>query len=187
MIVKFFGLVYIVKVIWSVLSVTHMAPTRFSTSSKGRLRKAMNDVLKQEFSRNKVYMSPWFTIVIGVSKIVCATMLMLLYSWHMNWDQKFWSVLIFVIISGLTYLAEYGISWFWWPRYMGTFWKDGSDQRFIVCADSPFFSGEYKIEIYPTRSMTFFQKLGKPVVDETFKFEMLFTERCCDDRIEWLP
>ena len=153
-----------------------MALTKFSKSSKGRLRTAMNDILREQLRNNKIYMSLWFKILIGVSKIICATVLMTLYAWHMDWNQKVVMVSVFVVISFLTYLAQYGVSWFWWPRYYGTFYRDESDQRFVICADSPGFSGEYKIEIFQTKSMSFFQKLGKPVVDETFPFEKFFTE-----------
>lgn len=149
---------------------------RYNLSSSRALCAKMNDVLIKEFAEVKTYQSRWFTIFIGLMKILCATVLMLLYMWHVEWSRKLGICIVFVVLSVLVYAAEYGLGWIWWPNYLGTFWRDGDSRRIVVCAHAPFYSGRYNVKVYQLRSASFFQRLGAPIVDETYEFTEYFTK-----------
>jgi len=137
----------------------------------------MNEVLINKFAEFKYFQSRWLTILIGLSKIFHAAALMWLYMWSVSWDEKFSHALFFVSTASLTYFVEYGITHFWWPNYIGTFTKDGNENKnLIVCAHTPFYSGKYHISVYVKEKTTFFQRLGAPVVESSFGFEEFFTE-----------
>jgi hypothetical protein len=136
----------------------------------------MNDILIDRLAtHHKVYQSRWLTILIGVSKILNATILMLLYIWRRTWDQKFWICLTFVILSSLTYAIEYGLGWFWWPNFRAIFWRSDSPTWLILCAHSPFYSGSYHITLHVSGTGSFFERLKPPVVDEIVSFSEIFT------------
>lgn len=150
---------------------------KFNIYSPKNLTKGLNAVLIQQLAKKyNLYQSRWLIILIGISKMINATVLMMLYSWKKTWDEKFLICLFFVVLSCITYAAEYLIALLWWPRYMGTFWHETSPVKFIICAGSPSYSGKYKISFHKTNSTTFFQKLKKPVVEEEIEFSKYFTE-----------
>jgi hypothetical protein len=101
---------------------------------------------------------------------------MTLYGWAVDWDRKFNICLVFVIFSCVVYGIEFGLDVVWWPNWRGTFWQENGEMKFIICAHSPFYSGDFHITIFVKRSGSFFQKLGNPVLDETFSFTEFFTE-----------
>lgn len=158
---------------------------RYNLNSSRTLTAKMNDVLIKEFAELKIYQSRWFTIFVGLMKILCATVLMLLYMWHVEWSRKLNICILFVVLSIFVYVSEYGLGWLWWPNYLGTFWKDGDAKKFVVCAHSPFYSGKYQIKIYPVKSASYFQKLANPVVDEIFDFTDYFTKSGYMIEAEW--
>jgi hypothetical protein len=137
----------------------------------------MMDALIEKLAKNfHIYQSRWLTIFLGVSKMICATVLMLLYGWSVEWDRKFNICLMFVIFSCLVYGIEYGLDVVWWPHWRGTFWQENSEMKLIVCAHSPFYSGDFAISFYFKTSGTFFQRLGQPVLAKKFSFTDFFTE-----------
>jgi hypothetical protein len=151
-------------------------PKTFNLSSAGALSNEMTRSFVNRLAKQYgIFQSRWFTIVLGLSKMINATVLMSLYGWRRSWDEKFPICLAFVILSTLTYLAEYGIGFFWWPNWKKTLYITGSDSKLILCADSPFYSSTYHIQLFVTKSTSFFQRLPAPSVDETFNFEDFFT------------
>jgi hypothetical protein len=150
---------------------------KYNLYSAPALVRRMNDILVEKLaSQYKVYQSRWLTITIGLSKILNATILMLLYAWRVGWDQKFTICVTFVVLSCLTYAVEYGLSWFWWPNYRATLSKSDSTNRLVLCSHSPFFSGTYHLTFHLLKSGSFFQRLPPPLVEETIPFAELFTE-----------
>ncbi|OHT12235.1 hypothetical protein TRFO_18040 [Tritrichomonas foetus] len=150
--------------------------TRFDLTNANILKREMNSILVSQFAAQKAYQNRFLEIFIGVSKIINATALMSLYGWMVPWEKKLGLCLVFVFYSCLTYLIEYGLSIFWWPNYFATFEKEGSNQKFIVCTNVPFYSGDFHISIYLSKSASYFQRLSKPVVDETYSFTQFFTQ-----------
>jgi hypothetical protein len=152
-------------------------PATYNIYSSGQLVRRMNDILIDKLaSQYKIYQSRWLTLLIGISKILNATILMLLYGWKRTWDEKFWICVTFVFISSLTYFVEYALGWFWWPNFRATFWRTNNPGRLILCSHSPFYSGAYHITFHISKSGSFFEKLAPPVVDETVPFSDIFTE-----------
>jgi hypothetical protein len=152
-------------------------PVRYNLASSAQLTRGLNTVLIARLaSAHKFYESRWLTIAIGVSKMVNATVLMLLYMWRRTWDEKFVYCVTFVLITALTYLVEYGIGWFWWPHFRGIFWRPDDATRLVLCSHSPFYSGAYHISLHLSRTGSFFERLPPPVVEETIPFADLFTE-----------
>jgi hypothetical protein len=152
-------------------------PKTFNLSSSGALSNEMTrSFLNRLAKQYEIFQSRWFTIVLGLSKMINATVLMSLYGWRRTWDEKFPICLIFVILSSLTYLAEYAIGFFWWPNWKRTLYMTKGNSKLILCADTPFYSATYHIQLFVTKSTSFFQRLPDPAVDETFNFEDFFTE-----------
>jgi hypothetical protein len=136
----------------------------------------MSCLIDKLAKQHKTYESRWLTFVLGISKIINATVLMSLYGWRVEWDRKFNVCLAFVLLTLVTYGIEWGLDVVWWTNWRGTFWRENHNTKLIVCAHSPFYSGTFHITMFLKNSGTFFQKLGKPVVDETYDFTQFFTE-----------
>lgn len=149
---------------------------KYDINNSNRLKRAMNEALIRRFAHEKFYQSRWLVIFIGISKIINAFVLMSLYLWPVPWDEKLSYCIFFVAYSCLTYFIEYGISVFWWPNYYRIVQKDGTNQKFILCTNSPFYSGNYQIKIYLTDSTSYFQRLREPIYQETYSFTKYFTE-----------
>lgn len=164
-----------------------MAPSspKVNLNSSNALMRQMNDVLDRCMAVHKYYKSRWLKILIGISKMINATILMLLYGWRTDWNTKFNICLIFVTISCLTYLVEYGLSVFWWKNFYGIFSNDEKTTNYVVCTHSPFFTGKYHITIHKIESGSYFQSLPPPVVDETYDFCEYFTESGYFLRVQW--
>jgi hypothetical protein len=152
-------------------------PAHYNIYGSGQLVRRMNDILIDKLaSQYKIYQSRWLTILIGVSKIINATVLMLIYGWRRTWEDKFWICLGFVIFASLTYAVEYGLGWLWWPNFRAIFWRTDNPTKLILCSHSPFYSGTFAIKFYVCATGSFFQRLGAPVVDEVVPFSEIFTE-----------
>ena len=162
-----------------------MTLNRYNTSSSNTLRSKMNEVLIKQFASVKIYQSRFLTILIGLLKIINAIALLMLYGWHVEWERKLPICIFFVAISCMVYAFDFLLSSVWWPNFIGLFEKENSNQKFIVCSNSPFYSGKYQIKIYQTQSGSYFQRLPKPVIDQTFEFTDYFTKSGYMIESEW--
>lgn len=152
-------------------------PARYSLTSAGSLRRKMNETLISEFGQQKYYQAQLLKYIIGISKIFHATALMYMYIRPVPWTEKYTINMILCITATLTYAIQYGISIVWWRNYYATFYRESTpNQNLIVCTHTPWYTGKYHIRIYLKPSTTFFQRLGKPLVDETLEFSDYFTE-----------
>jgi hypothetical protein len=152
-------------------------PTKFNLSSPNALGNEMiRSLVARLTKQHGIYQSRWFLLLIGCSKILNATVLMLLYMWHRTWDEKFSICIFFVVLSCLTYLAEGGVGLVWWPGWRKTFYKPHNNAGFVLCTKNPFYSDRYQIRLYVTPSTSLFQRLPEPVVNEEFTFPEFFTE-----------
>ncbi|KAH0794553.1 hypothetical protein GPJ56_001578 [Histomonas meleagridis] len=162
-----------------------MVLTRYNTTSSYTLRSTMDEILIKQFAAVKIYRSRLLTILIGLLKIINAVALLLLYAWHVDWERKLPICIFFVILSCGVYAFEFLLSTVWWPNFIGLFSKENSNQKFIVCSGTPFYSGKYQIKIYQTQSGSYFQRLPEPVVDQTFEFTDYFTKSGYMIESEW--
>lgn len=146
-------------------------------NSAGKLRSKMNEVLCQKFTQNKYRQKKLLRIVIGLTKIFHAFMLIKCYHSTLSWDDKFNTVLLFVVTTSLVYLFEYGLTMFWWPNFYCTFTRDDDPSKnVIVCVHTPPYTPKYCLRFYLKKDPSIFQKLGKPYIDSTLYFTEYFTE-----------
>jgi len=158
---------------------------KFNLNSGGALKTKLNSVLEKAFAEKQYYQSRFLKITIGLSKIFHAVMLMYIYMMQATLREKMAFSTILCVTGCLTYLVEYGFSFFWWKGYFATFVRDNAQTRnLIVCTWNPWYSNKYCIRIYVRPSTSFFQTLGMPDIDEELVFSDYFTESgyCLDNK-----
>ena len=151
-------------------------PRKFNLNSGSLLKNRLDYSVLCVFAEKHYYQSKSLKILIGLSKIFHAVVLLYLYLQRIPWSEKIPKTSFFVATSLLTYGIEYGISLVWWHHYFAKFENSKNGRKFIVCTWNPIYSGDYCIRIYEKSSLSFFQKLGTPVVDEKLQFADYFSE-----------
>ena len=149
---------------------------KYKLYSSKALKNALDDVLAHAFAEKKYFRSRAFQIVLGLSKIVNATILFMIYLAKKPFEEKILPCCVFVGITLIFYLIEYGLSFVWWPNYYAIFSKDVAAESYIVCTSTGFYSGKYKISFHPTLTGSYLERLKPAILEEEFPLSDFFTE-----------
>ena len=151
-------------------------PRKYNLNSGTLLKNRLDYSILTAMAAKHFYRSRSLKIFIGLSKIFHAIVLLMLYLERAPWDEKIPKTVFFVTTTLITYAIEYGISTVWWRHYFAKFSKSNSQHKFIICTSNPAYSGKYVIKIFDKTSLSFFQRLGTPVIEEELEFADYFTE-----------
>jgi hypothetical protein len=70
----------------------------------------------------------------------------------------------------ITHGIEHGLWLLWWPNFGVILWRLNAPARLVLCSHSLFYSGSYHITFHMSKTGSFFERLGPPVVNATVPF-----------------